>query len=51
MLRIAEKKRDQRRTPTASAPLTFIEADTQVLPLEEKPLSNRIGRVRLAERL
>jgi demethylmenaquinone methyltransferase/2-methoxy-6-polyprenyl-1,4-benzoquinol methylase len=36
MLRIAEKKRDQRRTGTeASAPITFLEADTQSLPFED----------------
>lgn len=36
MLRIAEKKRDQRRTNSnANAPITFIEADTQSLPFED----------------
>lgn len=34
MLRIAEKKRDQRKVTAGTAPLTFIEADTQVLPLD-----------------
>lgn len=36
MLRIAEKKRDQRRTNSdANAPITFLEADTQSLPFED----------------